>query len=35
MKVAVFGAAGWVGRAILDNLSGRHQVRAVDLSPEA
>ena len=23
MKVAVFGAAGWVGRAILDNLSGR------------
>jgi len=35
MKVVVFGAAGWVGRAILENLSGHHEVRAVDLSPEA
>ena len=35
MKVVVFGAAGWVGRAILANLAGRHEVRAVDLSPEA
>jgi nucleoside-diphosphate-sugar epimerase len=35
MKTVVFGAAGWVGRAILDNLTGRHQVRAVDRSPEA
>lgn len=35
MKVAVFGAAGWVGRAILENLSGCHEVRAVDLFPEA
>ena len=26
MKVAVFGAAGWLGRAILDNLEGRHDV---------
>ena len=35
MKVAVFGAAGWLGRAILDNLEGRHDVRAVDRGPEA
>ncbi len=35
MKVAVFGAAGWVGRAILDNLTGRHELRACDRSPEA
>ena len=35
MKVIVFGAAGWVGRAILHNLSGRHEVRAVDRSPDA
>ena len=35
MKVVVFGAAGWVGRAILHNLTGRHEVRAVDRSPDA
>ena len=35
MKVVVFGAAGWLGRAILQNLSGRHEVRAADYSPEA
>lgn len=35
MKIAVFGAAGWVGRAVLANLSGRHDVRAVDRGPEA
>ena len=34
MKIAVFGAAGWLGRAILSNLTGRHEVRALDLSPE-
>jgi len=33
MEVAVFGAAGWVGRAILASLAGRHGVRAFDLSP--
>ena len=35
MKVAVIGAAGWVGRAVLDNFAGRHQVRAFDTNPEA
>ncbi len=35
MKIAVFGAAGWVGRAILDNLCRGHEVRACDRSPEA
>lgn len=35
MKVAVIGAAGWVGRAVLENFAGRHQVRAFDYSPEA
>ena len=35
MKIAVFGAAGWVGRAILDNLSRGHEVRACDRSAEA
>lgn len=35
MKVAVFGAAGWVGRAILENLSGRHEIRASDCTAEA
>ena len=34
-RIVVFGAAGWVGRAILANLEGRHQVRAVDCGPEA
>ena len=35
MKVAVIGAAGWVGRAVLENFTGRHQVRAFDYNPEA
>ena len=35
MKIAVFGAAGWVGRAILANFVGRHQVRAFDQDPKA
>ena len=35
MKVAVMGAAGWAGRAVLDNFAGRHEVRAFDYSPEA
>ena len=35
MKVAVIGAAGWVGRAVLENFAGRHQVRAFDYNPEA
>ena len=35
MKIAVFGAAGWLGRAVLANLSGTHEVRAVDRGPEA
>lgn len=34
MNVAVTGAAGWVGRAVLKNFTGRHQVRAFDYSPE-
>ena len=35
MKVAVFGAAGWTGRAVLANLDGRHEVRAFDFAPQA
>ena len=35
MKVAVIGAAGWVGRAVLENFAGRHQVRAFDYNSEA
>ena len=35
MKVAVMGAAGWVGRAVLGNFVSRHQVRAFDHSPDA
>ena len=35
MKVAVIGAAGWVGRAVLENFAGRHQVRAFDHNPAA
>ena len=35
MKVMVFGAAGWLGRAILNSLSGDHKVTAFDQSPEA
>ena len=35
MKIAVFGAAGWAGRGLIDNLPDRHQVRAIDLNREA
>ena len=35
MKAVVFGAAGWLGRAILDNFAGKHEVRAFDYGPEA
>jgi nucleoside-diphosphate-sugar epimerase len=35
MKVAVIGAAGFVGRAALANLAGRHEVRAFDYNPQA
>lgn len=35
MKTAVFGAAGWLGRAVLANFAGRHEVRAFDYSPKA
>jgi nucleoside-diphosphate-sugar epimerase len=35
MKVAVFGAAGWLGRAFLANVAGRHEIRACDIGPEA
>ena len=32
MHIAVFGAAGWLGRALLANLKEKHTVRAVDRS---
>jgi nucleoside-diphosphate-sugar epimerase len=35
MKTAVFGAAGWLGRAVLANLAGRHEVRAFDFGSKA
>ena len=35
MKVVIFGAAGWTGRAVLANLQGRHQVRAFDAGPQS
>ena len=35
MKIVVFGAAGWLGRATLTNLSKDHEVRAFDYSKEA
>jgi len=35
MKIVVFGAAGWAGRAVIENLSPHHQVRAVDLNQGA
>ena len=35
MKTAVFGAAGWLGRAVLANFAGRHEIRAFDYSPKA
>ena len=30
MNIIVFGAAGWLGRAILMNLAGDHTVRAFE-----
>ena len=35
MKIVVFGAVGWLGRAILNSLSNYHDVTAFDRSPEA
>ncbi len=35
MKIVLFGAAGWLGRAALANLDQDHQVRAFEYSPEA
>lgn len=35
MNVVVFGAAGWLGRAIVSNLEPRHTVRAFDYGPDA
>ena len=35
MNIAVFGAAGWLGRAVLANLKERHAVRAFDMSADA
>ncbi|MEE2833390.1 MAG: NAD(P)-dependent oxidoreductase [Candidatus Latescibacterota bacterium] len=35
MNIVVFGAAGWVGRAVLENLRAHHHVRAVDHSETA
>ena len=35
MNVLVCGAAGWVGRAVLANLAGKHRVRAFDRNEEA
>jgi nucleoside-diphosphate-sugar epimerase len=35
MKVVVFGAEGWTGRAVLANLEGRHEIRAAVYSPES
>jgi nucleoside-diphosphate-sugar epimerase len=35
MRIAVLGAAGFAGRAILANLAGRHDVRAFDRGHEA
>ena len=35
MHIALFGAAGWLGRAVLGNLDGKHTIRAIDRSREA
>jgi nucleoside-diphosphate-sugar epimerase len=35
MKIVVFGAAGWLGRAILAASPGRAEIRAFDRGPEA
>ena len=34
MKTVVFGAAGWLGRAVLQNLAGKHDIRAFDYGPK-
>ena len=34
-QVVVFGAAGWVGRAVLANFQGRHRLRAADHGAQA
>ena len=31
MHIAVFGSAGWTGRAVLANLDGKHTIRAIGL----
>jgi hypothetical protein len=33
MRVVVFGAEGWTGRAVLANLQGRHDIRTAVYSP--
>lgn len=35
MNVAIIGAAGWVGRAVLERFTDVHQVRAFDYNPAA
>ena len=35
MRIVVFGAAGWLGRAILSRSVDRAEIRAFDLGPEA
>ncbi|HCL28021.1 MAG TPA: hypothetical protein DIC52_06270, partial [Candidatus Latescibacteria bacterium] len=36
MRIAVFGAAGWVGRSVLENLRAHnHHVRAIDYDESA
>lgn len=35
MNVVVFGAAGWLGRAVLRNFESRHVVRAFDANADA
>jgi NAD+ dependent glucose-6-phosphate dehydrogenase len=35
MKTVVLGAAGWLGRAVLANMEGKHEVRAFDRSPQS
>jgi nucleoside-diphosphate-sugar epimerase len=35
MRVVVFGAEGWTGRAVLANLASQHQVRCAVYSPES
>ena len=35
MKTVVFGAAGWLGRAVLAKLADKHEVHAFDHAPEA